>query len=108
MTTITENTCKKKVLSSYLKMFFTGLGIILIAALTAAYFNKYHPLRATYKNCFEYLGYLCWVISLGENGLNILTWSQRSPAESLDQNLAKISSLIGVFAFVFSRELVIS
>ena len=108
MTTITGNICQTKVVSSYLKMFFTGFGLILIAAIIAACFNKYYPLSEICKNCFEYLGYLCWVTSLGENELSLLTWSQQSPAELLDRKLAKISSLIGVFAFVFGRELVAS
>jgi hypothetical protein len=90
------------------KNVFTGLGLILIAAITAACFNKYYPLPEICKNGFEYLGYLCWVTSLGENGLTLLIWTQRSPAELLDRNLAKISYLIGVFTFVFGRELVIS
>ncbi len=107
MATITDSTCGK-VVNGYLKMFCTGLGVILAAAIVAACFNKYYPLPEIYKNCFEYLGYLCWVTSLGGNGLALLTWTKKSPAELLDQKLTQIISLAGIFAFVFARELVIA
>lgn len=106
MTTLTESTCKRKaVLGSYLKMLFTGVILTLAAIVTAKFFNKYYPLPEICKNYLEYLGYVAWVTSLGGNGLAFLTWTQKSPAELLDQRLAQISSLIGVFTFVFAREL---
>ncbi len=107
MTTVT-NTSKDRgtqaVAWTYLRMLIVGLCLTGITIIVASWFNKFYPLSEMYKTMFEYSGYVCWVTSLGDKGLTLLTWGG-TRAERLDRRLAQLVSLLGVFAFVFSREL---
>ena len=95
----------RQVVWSYFKMLMLGVGLTWLAIMLASYLNEFHPLLERYKTIFEYFGYVCWVTSLGENGLALLTWGRKSRAERFDKRMAQIVSLLGVFAFVFAREL---
>jgi hypothetical protein len=55
---------------------------------------------------FEYIGYIGWCSTLGVVGWEIQTHGGNTPSERLNQNLAKIFSVIGIFAFVLARELI--
>lgn len=95
-----------KVRVSYIKMLLYGLGTTLIAILSAHLFNAFYPWTQMTIKILEYTGYMCWSSTLGMLGWEIQTWSGNSRAERLNQKLAKIFSMIGIFVFVMARELV--
>ena len=105
VTNINKDRRTQQVAWTYLKMLLVGISLTGLAIIAASYLNKLCPLSEACKTIFEYFGYVCWVTSLGESGLSLLTWGGKSRAEVLDRRLAQIISLLGVFAFVFSREL---
>lgn len=95
-----------KVKVSFIVMFIYGLAVTACAIFSAHFINKFHPLSPFGVSLLEYGGYICWAATLGMLGGEIQTWSGRSKAEILNQKLAKIFSLVGIFLFVMSRELV--
>jgi hypothetical protein len=101
-----ERLKKRKVLSSFIRMFAFGVGIVLTAVIVAYTFNKAYPLPIICVRGCEYLGYVCWASTLGMRGWDIQTWIGTTAPERLNQSLAKILALVGIFAFVLSRELV--
>ncbi|MFI5333560.1 MAG: hypothetical protein ACHQT8_00130 [Chlamydiales bacterium] len=80
--------------------------IIFLAVVTARMLNALWPVSYLHVKAFEYLGYLGWASSLGVVGWEIQTWEGKTPSERVNMNIAKISSMIGIFAFVLARELV--
>lgn len=94
-----------KVRASYIKMLFYGLGTTIIAIIAARLFNDFFPWTQMAIKLLEYTGYMCWSSTLGMLGWEIQTLDGNSPAERLNQLLAKIFSMIGIFVFVMSREL---
>lgn len=96
-----------KVKASYIKMLFYGVGTTLIAVIAAHVLNAFYPWTQTSIKLLEYTGYICWSSTLGMLGWEIQTWDGDSPAERLNQQLAKVFSMLGIFVFVMSRELVV-
>lgn len=84
-------------------MILFGIAIALSALIVAWAFNSFYPWTANWIKVLEYLGYICWSATLGT--MDMRTWNGKTPAELLDQNLAKIFSLLGIFVFVMAREL---
>ncbi len=104
MTTKVQQPSRKKVISSHVFMFLCTIGIIVAARMTAYGLNLFYPPSYVFVRACEYIGYLGWGSTLGVMGWETL--GTNTPAEKLDQNLAKIFSMIGIFAFVLARELV--
>jgi hypothetical protein len=98
----------KEVFCSYFNMAIQGIIVIGLAKAIAVFCNETSPFSYEWQAGFEYLGYLCWVTALGALGTKILTWSQgETPKEQLDEAIGMALSLIGVFSFVFAKELII-
>jgi len=87
-------------------MLLCGIGIIFIAMGTANILNAFYPLSHVYIRLCEYIGYLSWSLTLGMKGWDIQTWDGNTLPEQLNQILAKVFALIGIFAFVLARELI--
>jgi hypothetical protein len=106
MTTVVSESAKtKQVLVSYTRMFFLGVGIVLLALVAARILNRFYPLSSYSIRVFEYLGYIGWCATLGMR-MDIQTWNGKSFPEWLNDWLAKILSIIGIFSFVLARELI--
>lgn len=102
-----ERSPLKKVIYSYLDMAHCSLVVLGIARAASSAFNDLLPLHVNFIMSFEYLGYFCWVTALGNSGYKIMTWSQgETPQERLDDGISKALSLIGVFSFIFAKELI--
>lgn len=97
---------RKRVFVSYASMFSLGVGLIVAAIGIAHALNLFYPVSLICVRICEYVGYIGWGSSLGMLGWEIQTWDGNSPAERLNQTLAKVFSFLGIFAFVLARELV--
>ena len=104
-TNITNLSKTKTILFSYGTMLLCGIGITLAALLTAKVLNAFYTPPPVCVRICEYVGYLCWAATLGARGWDIQSWREDIPPEKFYQNLDKILSLIGIFAFVLAREL---
>ncbi len=96
----------RKVVISYVRMVFYGCIILAAAIITAYLLNSFYPVT---KNCVricDYIGYLGWAATLGSCGWDLETLTGNSTSVRLNENLAKIFSIIGIFAFVLGRELI--
>ncbi len=87
-------------------MSLCGIGIIILAIVIARFLNTFYPLRSDYVKILEYTGYIGWCSTLGMLGWEIQTWVGNTSPERLNWNLAKMFSIIGIFAFVLARELI--
>ncbi len=101
---IDESSKTKTVIISYTKMFVLGVGIVFAAIFIASILNQWRPVSPLVVRMFEYLGYIGWCATLGMS--NIQTWGRKTFSEWLDNWLAKVFSVVGIFSFVLARELV--
>src|SRR5262245_55710226 len=90
----------QQVKKSYSRMFFFGVAVAMLALVAAWVCNALCPWTSNWIKGLEYAGYVCWSATLGTVGWEAQTYSGKSPAEILDQTLAKIFSLLGIFFFV--------
>jgi hypothetical protein len=96
----------KIVKRSFGLMIVIGIVLTVLAIFSAKLINRFYPLPELVVTIFEYSGYICWSATLGMRGWDIQTWCGKTPAEVLNQKLARIFSLVGIFLFVMSRELI--
>lgn len=101
-----QQTSRRAVVLSYVRMIFFGIGIILAAMVAARLVNGFYPVHKGYIKFCEYMGYLGWCSTLGSLGRSIQTFGGESPPERLDDTLNNFFSILGVFFFVFARELI--
>lgn len=89
-------TKKKETYKSYLIASAMSFGLIALAYILSFLLNKYHPLT---QSSINYMG----MFSLGCEGTalyglrDVLSWSRKSPAEILNQQLNKFFVSIGLF-----------
>jgi uncharacterized membrane protein len=95
----------QKVQKSYFNMMLYSIGVVLLSVAIAELFNAFYPLSNAWVMILECAGYVCWGTTLGSLGSKVLTWSETTPAEILDQKLSFLFSILGIFTFTMARAL---